>query len=160
MSYSGPSFSPKEVLLQPKRLVSYLRTIRRSQDDEEEREHLVAAEDCTPQFLHNPLPPPLAQSMARGSLGPDLDDTRLSQHYARVAQGILLSLSPSCRRLGLGDINLVSTCPVGGGGFADIYEATHDGRKVVLKSYRCYVSFNIEHVVTVCRNHDVLLAHC
>jgi len=151
MSYSTLNLSAKEAFLQPKRLVSYLRTIHRSQDDGGEREHLVAGEDRAPQSLRHPVPLPLLQFEAKSSCSPDLDGICLSQRHAQIAQGILLSLL--CCRLGPGDVILVSGCPVGGGGFADVYDATHNGRKVVLKSYHRYVSFNIAQVATVCRNY-------
>lgn len=41
------------------------------------------------------------------------------------------------------------------GGSANIYEATYDGRKVVLKSHRCYVSFDVAQVIAVRCNHSL-----
>jgi len=53
------------------------------------------------------------------------------------------------------DIKLVGEHPIGAGGFANIWEVTHNGRKAVLKSYRCYVSSDVTQVVAVRSNHTL-----
>ena len=75
-----------------------------------------------------------------------------------MAQDLRSSLSSTCRWLGP-EVNHISKRPVAAGGSADIYEATCDGRKVVLKSRRCYTSsgFDVAQVVTVCCNHSLCL---
>jgi len=89
---------------------------------------------------------------------PDLNDKSLVQRYGQLVQDLRSSLPSTCR--GPEDINLIGKHPIAAGGFADIYEATLDGRKVVLKSYRCYESFDVARVVTVPCNHSPHPIHC
>ncbi|KAF9789884.1 kinase-like domain-containing protein [Thelephora terrestris] len=56
-------------------------------------------------------------------------------------------MPPTCRFLGSEDVKPSGTHPVAAGGFADIWEAIYDGRKVALKSYRCYMRFNVAQAV-------------
>jgi hypothetical protein len=133
------------VLLLLNRFLSCLRPTRRSQD--EEREHLILGEGPAPRFLHSPSLS--SQSETRGSPAPDLDDLPLSQRYAQMAQELLLSL-PSPHSLGPEDFKPVGQHPIAAGGFADIWEGTYEGRKVMLKSYRCYrMSFDVAQVIAV-----------
>jgi len=92
---------------------------------------------------------------------PDLDDRNapFPQRHGQAAQNLRSSLPSTCRWLGPEDINLVGEHPIAAGGFADIYEATHNGCKVVLKSYRCYESFDIASVVAVPCNHSLYRVH-
>ena len=109
---------------------------------------------------HSPLSPP-HRLLIPPRLGvvnsptPDMDVISLSQHHAQIAR-VLRSFMPStCRFLSSGDVKLVSVHPVAAGGFADIWEATHDGRKVALKSYRCYMIFDVAQIVEVRCNHSL-----
>ena len=70
-----------------------------------------------------------------------------------MAQDRRSSLPYACHWLGPEDIEIVGERPMGAGGFADIWEGTHNGRKIVLKSYRCYISFDAAQVVAVRCNH-------
>ena len=72
-----------------------------------------------------------------------------SQHHAQMAQDLRSSMSFTCCWLDPEDIKPVGEHPIGAGGFANILEVTHNGRKAVLKSYRCYVSSDIAQVVAV-----------
>jgi len=47
------------------------------------------------------------------------------------------------------DVELVGEHPVAAGGFANIWQAIHDGRRVVLKSYRRSMSFDVARVIAV-----------
>ncbi|KAF9641890.1 hypothetical protein BDM02DRAFT_3273656 [Thelephora ganbajun] len=141
---NGNSFA--KVLLQPKRLISRLHDIQRSQDDDEERESLIVGASPVPQSLHCPSPP---SQLEAGSLPiSDPDGMALLQRCAQTAQELSSFLLSSCPSLSPEDIKLTSERPVAAGGFADIWGAMHDGRKVVLKSYRCYMSFDVAQVVT------------
>ena len=80
-----------------------------------------------------------------------------SQRYARLAQERISSLPPPYRWLDPEDVKFIGEHPVAAGGFANVYEATHDGRKVMLKSYRPYMSFDIARVVAVCCNDSLRL---
>ena len=81
---------------------------------------------------------------------PDLDNLPLSQYCAQMARELLLSLPSAYHSLGPEDLKLVGKHPMAAGGSADIWEGTHEGRKVVLKSYRCYrVSFDVAQVIAV-----------
>ncbi|KAF9645687.1 kinase-like protein [Thelephora ganbajun] len=136
----------KEVLLQSKRPISRLHDIHRSQDDGEEREGLVVGASPVPRSLHHPSP--LSQLEAESLPISDLDGMALLQRCTQMAQELSSSLLSSCPSLSPEDIELTSERPVSAGGFADIWGAMHDGRKVVLKSYRCYMSFDVAQVVT------------
>jgi len=78
-----------------------------------------------------------------------------SERYARTAQDLRLALSPICRWLDSGEIKLIGEHPIAAGGFANIWEAVHGGRKVVLKSYRCYMTSNVTQVVAVRYNRSL-----
>ena len=144
------------VLLRFKRLVSGLRTTQRAQDDGDDREDLVIGEYPSPhaRSLHRPLPPPQLRVEVRTSPTPDLNDVAILQRYALMAQELISSVPSLCCSLGPEDVKLVDEYPVTAGEFADIWEATYGGRKVVLKSYRCYRSFDVTQVVAV--RHDRL----
>ena len=108
----------------------------------------IAGEFLTLQSLHRPPPP--SQLEVRSSPTPDSDDgLSLPQHYARTAQDFQLSLPSTCCWLSPKDVDLVDEHPIAAGGFANILEAKYGGRKVVLKSYRCYVSFDVAQVIAV-----------
>ena len=79
----------------------------------------------------------------------------LSQHYARMAQDIRPSFPSTCHQLNPEGVNPVGKRPIAAGAFADIYETTYGNRKVVLKSYRCYVSFDVAQVVAVRPSHGL-----
>lgn len=66
-----------------------------------------------------------------------------------MAQDLRPSLPFTCHWLDPNEVNLVDERPIAAGGFANVYEATHDGRKVILKSYRPYVLFDVAQVVAV-----------
>ena len=151
MSRSRTNLPARISLLQPKRFVPGLRNARRPQDDSEEREHLIAEEHATSQLPRRPLSPP--QLDARGSTPPDMDDAYLSRCYAQMAQDIIPSLPPTCLRLSPEDVIFISERPIAAGGFTNIHEATHAGRRAVLKSHRCYVSFDIAQVIEVRCSH-------
>ncbi|KAF9779523.1 kinase-like domain-containing protein [Thelephora terrestris] len=53
----------------------------------------------------------------------------------------------ACRFFNSEDVKPTGVHPVAAGGFADIWEAMHAGRKVVLKSYRCHVTSDVAQVV-------------
>lgn len=149
MSPSGIYLFVKEVLLLPKRLVSCIRPIPQSQDDGEERERLVVGEYPTPQSLRRPSLPPQLEIRSY-SPAPDLVDLSLSQRYAQTVRELLSSLPSPCRWLGPGDFKPSGGGPIAAGGFANIWEGIYEGRKVVLKSYRCYrVSFDVSQIIAV-----------
>lgn len=77
-----------------------------------------------------------------------------------MAQHLRSSLPPTCRWLDLDDINLVGELPIAAGGFGDIYGATHGGRKVLLKSLRCYVSVDIAQAAAVGGTTDCADSEC
>lgn len=147
MSRSGTIPFTKKVLLQSKCLASGLRTTRRSQDDGEEKERLIAEEFFAPQSLHRPSPSP--QLGVTNPPTSDLDDVILLQHYAQIARELLLTPPFSCSLLSPEDVELMDGQPVAAGGFSDIRKAKNNGRDVVLKEYRCYRLFDIAQVLAV-----------
>lgn len=159
MNRSGtdPFVKPK-VPLKLKLLVSGLRNVRRSEDDGEESEHLVVQEYPALLSLHHP--PSQSRLKVKSLTTPDLDDVHLQWRYAQMAQDILSSLPFTCPWLGPKDVNPVGEHPIAAGGFTDVYEATYDGRRVILKSYRLYVSFDVAQVIAVCCNHSLCQADC
>jgi prephenate dehydrogenase len=74
-----------------------------------------------------------------------------------MAQDLRSSLPSTCRWLGPEIVEIVGGHPMAAGRFADIWEGKHNGRKVVLKSYRCYTSFDVAQVVAV--RFDYCLCH-
>ena len=91
---------------------------------------------------------------------PSLSGVSPSQHYAQMAQNLRSSMPFPCRWLDPEDIKLVGEHPIGAGGFANIWKATRNGRKAVLKSYRCSISSDIAEVVAVRSNHTLCLVAC
>jgi hypothetical protein len=109
--------------------------------------YLVAGEHPSPQPLDRlPAPPRLE---VRGLPTPHTDDTPPSQRYAQIVQDLRSSLPFASRWLSPEDVEIVGEHPIGAGGFADVWEGTHGGRKVVLKSYRCYTSFDVVQIIAV-----------
>jgi len=80
---------------------------------------------------------------------PDSNEMSHSQCYAQIARGLQTSLPSTCRWLAPEDVNLLGEQPIAAGGCTDIWGATHDGRKVVVKSYCCSTSSNVAQVVEV-----------
>jgi hypothetical protein len=150
MSRSRTNPCHKKAPLRLKHLLSGFRHGWRSQSGDEEAQPLVAGGPSVPPSLHRPS---LSHELEDSPL-PDVDVVGPPhKRYALIAQVLLPSLLPRCPLLNPDDINLAGEHPFSGGGFAQIWEATYNGRKVVLKSYRCYVSFDITRVVTVPRDH-------
>jgi hypothetical protein len=147
MSYSKQTLSAKEALLHPKRLVSRLRTTRISHDDGEETERLVVEECSAAQPLLPTLPQLEIETPSTSDSG--LDEETLLHQCALIAREILSSLPHPTRLLGTDDIKFTTGHPVAAGGFTNILEATHDGRRVIVKEYRCYMSFDLAQVATV-----------
>jgi hypothetical protein len=130
------------LLLLSEHFISRLRPIPRP-----ERECSAVGEHPTPQSLRRPSLPPHLED--RGSPAPDLDNPLLSQRYTQMVRELLPSLPFPYRLLGLEDLKLVGEHPIAAGRFANVLEGTHEGRKVVLKSYRCYVLFDVAQVTAV-----------
>lgn len=59
-----------------------------------------------------------------------------------VAGRLRSSLPPSYRWLGQENLKIVGSRPIDAGGFADVWVGEMGGRKVAVKSYRCYASMN------------------
>ena len=56
---------------------------------------------------------------------------------------------------------LIGDRPIAAGGFSDVWAAIHDDRKVVLKSHRCYVTFDVVQAALVrCNRHLPQVVHC
>lgn len=144
MKHSEKTPFVKKVFLLPKNLVHGLYTIRGSQDDGEEREHLIDRESIVQEALRHQSPPPKLEDM-----GSPADDATLLQHYAQIARGLRPSLPSTCRWLGPEDAKVICERPIAAGRFSNILEAIYDGRKVVLKTFRCYVSFDVAQVAAV-----------
>lgn len=147
MNPSGMNPFANKALIQPTQFFSGFRVISSSQDDDEEREPLIAGGSPLLPSLHHPSP--LCNHEAKSLPTPDTDGITLSQQYARMAQELLPSLLSLYQLLNPHDVKLTGERPIAAGGFTDIWEAIYFGRKVVLKSYRCYISFDVAHVIAV-----------
>jgi len=150
MTRSGTNLFTGKVLL-PGRVISGLSTTSKPKDDEEEREHLVAGESSASHSLRHQSPPPQLKARNPPAIPP-------SQHYAHVAREFMSSLSHLRRLLGPEDVKLTDKHPAAAGRFADVWQATHGGYKVVLKAHRCYATSDITRVAAVrcdhlCRTH-------
>ena len=155
MSPTGTKLSEKKALFQPKRLSPGLHVAYSSyssQSDGEEREPLVADGSNRLPSLR-PLSSLSSKTEVRCPPRSDLDGETLSKKHARIAQEILPPLLSHYPLLNPHDAQLNCERPVAAGGFADIWEATYAGRKVVLKSYRCYMSFDVAQIATVRCDH-------
>ena len=84
-----------------------------------------------------------------------MDAISLSQHYMQMAHALQPFMPSTCRFLNPGDVKLVGTHPMAAGGFADIWEATYEGRRVAFKSYRCYTSSDVAPVAEVHYNRSI-----
>ena len=103
---------------------------------------MIVSESPLPPSLRSPLLPIL-----------DLDDATLWQRYAQKAQELLPSIPPHHPSLNPRGIKFTDERPIASGGSADIWPAVYDGRKVVLKSRRRYVLFDVTEVAEVCGDH-------
>jgi len=113
-------------------------------------------ESPLPQPLHRlPIPP---RFDVGHSPAPDSNERSPSQCYAQMAQDLRPSLQSACPWFSPEDVELIGNHPIAAGGFSDIWEGMYAGRKVVLKSYRCYMSFNVTQVIAVHHNHGLLQA--
>ena len=65
---------------------------------------------------------------------------------------VLRSFTPCTRLLNPGDVRLIGDHPLAAGGFADVWEATYEGRKVAFKRYRCYETVDVAQVAEVYHN--------
>ena len=91
----------------------------------------------------------------------DMDVITLSQHYAQMAQALRSFMPSTCRSIDPEEVKPIGSRPVAAGGFAEIWEATHDGRKVALKAYRCYMTFGVARVIEVHCDHRLRrVVHC
>jgi len=76
------------------------------------------------------------------ALGADHPITADLGIFVNLAGRLRQSLPSSYLWLGEGDLKVVGTRPIDAGGFADIWVGEVRGRKVAVKSYRCYLSAN------------------
>ena len=146
MSPSGTKSSARKVLIHPNRLLSRLRATRRLENEGEEGERLVVGSSLIPLALDPPSSPRLRSSPIE-----DLDSVTLAYRYPRMVPQLLQSLPSPYPLLNPNGVELTDKHPIAAGGFTDIWGANYDGRRVVLKSYRQYVSFDVAQAVTVCR---------
>ena len=91
---------------------------------------------------------------------PGSSDVPLSQSYAQMVQDLRSFMPPTCRWLEPADAKLIGGHPMAAGSFANIWEMTYDDRKVVLKSYRCYMTFSVAQTVAVRCNHNMCRVVC
>lgn len=134
-------------LPQPVQLISWLRRALCLAHDVDEGGLLVGGKSSTLQCPDHPLS--LSHLGGRGSLALCSDGAPLCQHCVRMAQEIRSPLPTTYGWLNPADVRITDEHPVGAGGFANIWEGVLSGRKVAVKSYRCYVSFDRARVISV-----------
>ena len=78
------------------------------------------------------------------------DDDLLHQSYFNLAQQLRPCLSPICNWLEEDDVQIVGGLPISAGGFADLWTGSLNTRQVAIKSYRCYLSFDLSRASLVC----------
>ena len=83
-------------------------------------------------------PPEAPQPEAESSPSPALNDISLSRRHMQMMTDLRSSMPFACCWLDPEDIKLVDHVPFSRGRFTEIWEATHDGRKVILKAYNNY----------------------
>ena len=66
----------------------------------------------------------------------------LSQSYFDSAQKLRRSFPQRCSWLESGDLHFLEERAMGGGRYADAWRGRLDGRNVVIKAHRCYISFD------------------
>ena len=111
--------------------------------DDDEREHQVVREPPVPPSLN--YRSSLQYELEAESLNFTLTDNIALPHEPSTStdQELLPPLQSPFPLLDPYDIGLMGEHPIASGGFADIWEASHHGRKVVLKSYRCYETLDV-----------------
>ena len=147
MDPSATTFFTKRIPPRLRRLVSGHHTIRGSPDDAEERERLVGEEFLYPETIRRQSLP--TQLEIAGSPIPNADVAALLQRCVQMARDLRPSLPSPCRWVDPDDLKFVSKRPIAAGSFANILEAMHHNSKVMLKSYRCYVSSDVAQIVAV-----------
>lgn len=73
----------------------------------------------------------------------------LSQHPVWLARALKSFVPSTCRFLSPEDVTPTGSYPMAAGGFADIWEATYERRKVALKCYRYHSTSNVAHIIEV-----------
>ena len=89
----------------------------------------------TPSRIQNPSPP---------------DGDPPQQRHFNLAQQLRPALSPICNWLEDDDVQMIEGRPISAGGFTDLWRGSLDSRLVAIKSYRCYLSFDLPRVLLVC----------
>ena len=136
-------------LLRPARLVSRLCQALRQVHDVDERGHLLGEDPSAPQSPDHSL---LSHLSGGGSPAPFSDDVLLCQRYTQTAQELWSPLPATYGWFNPTDVSITGKHPVGAGGFANIWEGVLNGRKVIVKSYRCYLLFDRARIISVCRH--------
>lgn len=134
-------------LPQPVQLISWLRRTLCLAHDVDEAGRSVCGKPSTLQCPNHPSS--LSHLGGRGSPAPCSDGAPLCQHCVQMAQELRSPLPTAYGWLNPADVRITSEHPVGAGGFANIWEGVLNGRKVAVKSYRCYESFDQAQVVSV-----------
>jgi len=96
---------------------------------------------------------PMLLSLLEGDDSSTLGSEAVPPHqsFMRMAQGLRSSLQPGTHSwLSPADIRVTDKHPVAAGGFADVLEGVLDDRGIIVKSYRCYESFDHAQVISVC----------
>lgn len=78
----------------------------------------------------------------------------LSQSYFDSAQKLRRTFPPTCSWLESEDLDFVGESPMASGRYADIWKGRLDGRDVVIKTYRCYISFDCDWIRMVSYDYD------
>jgi hypothetical protein len=74
------------------------------------------------------------------------DDNLPDEYYSEVVRRML---PPNCTSFQGDEVRVVGSTPIQAGGYTDVWEATLNGRNVVLESYRPYETGDIEHTSRV-----------
>ena len=100
------------------------------------------------QLPFHPQSSPFTPSRIQNPSPPDGDPPQ--QRHFDLAQRLRPALSPICNWLEDDDVQIIAGRPISAGGFTDLWRGSLDSRLVAIKSYRCYLSFDLPQVFLVC----------
>lgn len=87
-------------------------------------------------------------------LSPMNDPSTPPERIVDVVHNLKPFLPSECKLLGQEDLNIIGSCPIDAGGFADVWVAVmKDGTKVAIKSHRYYSSSSCLPVYLVSNEH-------
>lgn len=85
---------------------------------------------------------------------PLIDNDLPYERYSETVRQLRPLFPSACTSLKPGEVKVVGDTPIGAEGFADIWEGTLDGHRVIQVSYRCYETGDVERIFRVSNEHS------